>query len=334
MTEIEGNNPSHDLPDDPFLLHRPTAIDEAYAHARNLEETLNTFEGSEEERHALAESILPHLNSMYGYVGRSIIVEGDVVVNSFDPTTLSVEFPPDTNQETRSLNGKVVRSLGYIAIDATDHPKKHMYVRHVAETMPQQITPGGRFGAAFQSFGLEIPIDGSVEVRLQGEIMPPHKQLLQREIPAIIKQVDEALETDGSLTQKLCGLSKINIKAHETLHGKGGEDTKEELLYYLNKTLEKTMKGIHRIKGAEAVIIPTLSNERRDVLSNGADSDLILCHLVGIRFSPDDRATLALTTLTQLKDRGLFEVVYPLTDKLEVEPVGEMLVNLQDDEDG
>lgn len=303
-------------------IDRMTAMDRAYAKAREYEQSLaEALETESETAFAhLRESTMNELNQRHGYINERLILNGLISFNGIDP---SKGFSEDNRVTIKEFNLRAndanARSLGYVTLmTVTDH-EKSLVIRHKALIDPAPMLET-EIATMYQSGDLYLPIDGSVGVQLEDETLPPNFELLDTYVPELVKQIDAAIFDDSMPSKQLRALSKINFADNTLVRDRGGAELKEEIVNYINNYADLAIHGICYIAGSKDVVLP--------IQDGHAITKLERFRTVGvphgIEFSPLDNQ-LVLRMSVPFHGSGMQEMMYVLNPRITLTPAPQLM---------
>lgn len=303
-------------------IDRSTALDRAYAKARESELNLVEALATENETDFLQihTDIIRELNSHHGYIDEILVINGLIRFNGIDPSKGFNENNEATIKEFEvEAADASVKSLGFVSVMAANGHEQSIEIRHKALMGPEPIL-STEVAIMYQSGNLYLPIDGSVDVQLKDEQMPPHFELLSTYIPELVPQIDAALFDDSLPTKQLRALSKINFASNPLVSDRGGFELKEEIANYINNYLDLTVHGICYVAGSKDIILPTPDSYSIATLEKFRAVGVP--H--GVEFSPiDDRLVLKMSV--PFHGSGMQEMLYVLNPRITITPVPQLM---------
>ena len=320
MREHEAYQPaktSVTSPDDRTfeVMYRPTTIDKAHQKAREYEEILTEAASflSPYDFSVFEADTLNDLNESCHHIDERVLVTGIVQFTGIDITKGIDEAGEAAEVNVRVQTTDVTaRSLGYTSLRITSDQGHRIAIMHKAHMDPAP-TMQTETATIYQSGHLTIPVDGSADVQLEHEPMPPHLDLLQTYIPDIVEDIDVALFNTDDLTKQLRNLSRIHFTDNDILTGKGGAELKQEIANYINSQLDLELLGLCYVAGTKDVIVPTDTSYIQARLEKFRTAGIPQ----RVQFSPIDNQ-LVLVMDVPFHKRGLQAIMYILNSRITV----------------
>lgn len=341
MTESEGEFRDMGPPDkSEMLLGRQTTIERAHEMAKNAEAQLNEmladFDGEEEDRQAIIQSVMEQLRFMCGHIDMPIIVNGHAWENYGDASTLDGMYDsddPDTHEkgymnivkrEHFNLEDRLLISLGYAAVQASTDDPNQFVIRHVAGSLPKQISNPNQPVALGAQSTFEIPIDGAdTSVKLHGEVLPADVGMLKTFVPELMEQTEEIIDSGKSLQKKLRRLSDIDLNEYSILQEEDWGDLKNEYLKFLNEQLQPEMlsSGLYKVSGFSDMGLMTMGRVVQVRIDNPKDA--LRTPLMRLRYDPvsekaDNKLKLAVSGMGYVKGHDWNEITFKLSKELKI----------------
>lgn len=321
--EAELNNATPQPADSIFdEIDRMTVMDRAYAKARESEKLLSdalTTE-SEESFAELRDAILADLNQKHGHIDEELVLNGLLKFKGIDPSKgFNSRGEATIGEFNLRANDANARSLGYITIMSVSDEKTEIAIAHRAFIGPTPLL-GTEVATMYQSGNVHLPIDGSVDVQLLNEEMPPHFELLNAYVPELLEQIDAAIFDDSLPSKQLRALSKINFSDHPLIRDRGGEELKTEIANYINNYIDLPIHGICYIAGTKEAVIPIQDGYAVVALEKFRSAGIP--H--GIEFSPLDN-NLVLRMTVPFHGVGMQELMYVLNSRITFTPAPQLM---------
>jgi|GEM_PF-3512903 len=296
-----------------------TKIQKAYKQATLYQEILDNFEGSAKELAAKGKELANKLNEICDHVGQDIIVNGLVTRVGIDLRSMSsnkANLKPEKNWDAKNVRAK---SLGYAALTATNPQTKKPTARlyHVAKTEPLEVIANDAYGNIYQQFRLHLDPRHIGNAELVNEVFPPNDEWLRDEEKGLgnnfMTELDEILNKESTLREKLRDISKIDFASQERLRSKAYTDLKDELAYYISEKLNIQKGSLYFISGAKKVYYMHEDIPHDIAMAKGRYPNKVQ------RFNFVPHTTIpAIESITIMADGTEYEFLYPLTGKLSI----------------
>lgn len=307
------------------IYSRQSSMDSAHKKAleceRALEAEVRSLGPSEFE--ALQTQALEELNGSCGHIDKMIRASGRMIFNGIN---LGKGITADRQYAHRiehwiTVHSVTARSLGYAAL-LNDPGKvgKSVTIMHRAFADPHPVYKT-EVGTVYQDGYLAIPLDGSADVQLKDEKMPPNLEMLDQYVPDILDDIDVALNANEGLTERLRSLGEIDFASSAVLTGRGGADLKDQITAYINAKLDIELQGICYIAGTEDIAAPTDKGHTLKRLENFGSAAV----LRDIQFSPIDHRLILIADVS-FHRRGLQQVSYVLNPRITIAPIPGRLI--------
>lgn len=209
-------------------------ITDEHEMARLIEQDMNNYTGSLEDKAVYIRSQIAELDSSSSLPGKRVIVTGQVVLRSIGLESIGQSDPEVTSQKVY-VEELDVTSQGY---EARQNSDDSIHIFHRVTTNLMQVYSVPDAVAYFKRDILHIPIDGTVHEAMSEDQNKANLEFMSYYAPELLEECDAALfDTQVNFVdQALQNLSQLDISKYQEMFATSA-DIPAELCKYVFETL-------------------------------------------------------------------------------------------------